>query len=140
MPQQRLDQLQQGSLTMRNLCNATSSCSAGFYTSTAATTTEGLEGLSDSQPESDTAMQSSTSSQRSRKKKKIENRQFLSSIPKRSAIVGRQLESFHTKFSGYAKIAEWTDKQKREQLCWCLDDAASEYYTLLLETTKQQFY
>ncbi|VDH93039.1 Hypothetical predicted protein [Mytilus galloprovincialis] len=26
--------------------------------------------------------------------------------------------------------------KKREQLCWCLDDAASEYYTLMLENNK----
>ncbi|VDI81096.1 Hypothetical predicted protein [Mytilus galloprovincialis] len=99
-------------------------------------------GSSDSQSESDTDGQSSESSQESRKKKKIEKRQFLSSIPKRSAIVGRATgKPFIPSFLFMLKSPEWTDKQKREQLCWCLDDAASERFghQELPETSQVQF-
>lgn len=44
--------------------------------------------------------------------------------------------AFFNKFPCYAEIAEWTEEQKRQYLCWWLDDAASEYYTLLLENNK----
>ncbi|CAC5371846.1 unnamed protein product [Mytilus coruscus] len=95
-------------------------------------------GSNDSQSESDTDGRLSKSSRGSRKKKdKIEKRQFLSSIPKTLRYSGKgNWKAFYIKFSGYAKIAEWTDDQKREQLCWWLDDAASEYYTLFLENNK----
>ncbi|VDH99610.1 Hypothetical predicted protein [Mytilus galloprovincialis] len=94
--------------------------------------------FTESPSESDTDGRRSRYSRGSRKKKeKIEKRQFLSSIPKTLRYNGKgNWKAFYTKFSGYAKIAEWTDDQKREQLCWCLEDAASEYYTLLLENNK----
>ncbi|CAC5393018.1 unnamed protein product [Mytilus coruscus] len=89
----------------------------------------------ESQSESETDSRHSRS--QSKKTKKIEKRQFLSSIPKTLRYSGKgNWKAFYAKFSGYAKIAEWTDEQKREQLCWCLDDAASEYYTLMLENNK----
>ncbi|VDI42638.1 Hypothetical predicted protein [Mytilus galloprovincialis] len=77
----------------------------------------------ESQTESET--DSGHSRSQSKKNKKIAKRQFLSSIPKTLRYNGKcNWKAFYTKFSGYAKIAEWTDEQKREQLCWCLDDAA----------------
>ncbi|CAC5378052.1 unnamed protein product [Mytilus coruscus] len=68
----------------------------------------------ESQSESETDSRNSKSR---KKKEKIEKRQFLSSIPRYSGK--GKWKAFYTKFSGYAKIAEWTDDQKMEQLCWC---------------------
>ncbi|XP_071153421.1 ataxin-2 homolog [Mytilus edulis] len=94
-------------------------------------------GLTARESQSESETDSGHSRSQSKKNKKIEKRQFLSSIPKTLRYNGKgNWKAFYTKFSGYAKIAEWTDEQKREQLCWCLDDAASEYYTLMLDNNK----
>ncbi|VDI20986.1 Hypothetical predicted protein [Mytilus galloprovincialis] len=58
-----------------------------------------------------------------RRTERLRKDNFCPQFLKRSATIGK---AFYTKFSGYAKIAEWRDEQKRE-LCWCLDDAASHY-------------
>jgi hypothetical protein len=42
-------------------------------------------------------------------------------------------KAFYAKFSRYAEVSEWTEEECRDQLCWCLDGKASEYYALLVE-------
>ena len=42
-------------------------------------------------------------------------------------------KAFCAKFSRYAEVSEWTEVECRDQLCWCLDGKASEYYALLAE-------
>jgi hypothetical protein len=42
-------------------------------------------------------------------------------------------KAFYAKFSHYAEVSEWTEGECRDQLCWCLDGTASEYYALLVE-------
>ena len=42
-------------------------------------------------------------------------------------------KAFYAKFSRYAEVSEWTEGECRDQLCWCLDGKASEYYALLVE-------
>ena len=37
-------------------------------------------------------------------------------------------KAFYAKFSRYAEVSEWTEEECRDQLCWCLDGKASEYY------------
>ncbi|VDI75412.1 Hypothetical predicted protein [Mytilus galloprovincialis] len=67
-----------------------------------------------SQPESET--DSGHSRSKSKKIKKIEKRQLLSSIPKMLRYNGKgNWKAFYTKLSGYDKIAEWTYEHKREQ-------------------------
>ena len=41
--------------------------------------------------------------------------------------------AFYAKFSRYVEVSEWTKGECREQLCWCLDGKASEYYALMVE-------
>ena len=47
---------------------------------------------------------------------------------------------FYTKLRGYARTAEWTEEQKKDQLLWSLEDKAGEYFTLLLERDPQITY
>jgi hypothetical protein len=42
-------------------------------------------------------------------------------------------KAFYAKFSRYAEVSEWTEGECRDQLYWCLDGKASEYYVLLME-------
>jgi hypothetical protein len=37
-------------------------------------------------------------------------------------------KAFYAKFSRYAEVSEWTEGECRDQLYWCLDGKASEYY------------
>ncbi|CAG2225165.1 unnamed protein product [Mytilus edulis] len=66
-----------------------------------------------------------------------QDKKFFFSVPKNLKYTGKgNWKAFYTKFTGYAEAAGWTDKQKREQLCWCLEDKASDFYTVLLESNK----
>jgi hypothetical protein len=49
-------------------------------------------------------------------------------------------KAFYAKFSRYAEVSEWTEGECREQLCWCLDGKASEYYALLVERNHDMAY
>jgi hypothetical protein len=46
----------------------------------------------------------------------------------------------YAKFSRYAEVSEWTEEEYRDQLCWCLDGKASEYYALLVERNQDMAY
>jgi hypothetical protein len=37
-------------------------------------------------------------------------------------------------------FSEWTEGECRDQLCWCLDGKASEYYALLVERNQEMVY
>ena len=49
-------------------------------------------------------------------------------------------KAFYAKFSRYAEVSEWTEGECRDQLCWCLDGKASEYYALLVERNQKMVY
>ena len=49
-------------------------------------------------------------------------------------------KAFYAKFSHYAEVSEWTEGECRDQLCWCLDGKASEYYALLVERNQEMGY
>jgi hypothetical protein len=49
-------------------------------------------------------------------------------------------KAFYAKFSRYAEVSEWTEGECRDQLCWCLDGKASEYYALLIERNQNMAY
>ena len=49
-------------------------------------------------------------------------------------------KAFYAKFSRYAEVSEWTEGECRDQLCWCLDGTASEYYALLVERNQDMAY
>ena len=49
-------------------------------------------------------------------------------------------KAFYAKFSRYAEVSEWTEGECRDQLCWCLDGKASEYYALLVERNQDMAY
>ena len=49
-------------------------------------------------------------------------------------------KAFFAKFSRYAEVSEWTEGECRDQLCWCLDGKASEYYALLVEQNHDMAY
>ena len=42
-------------------------------------------------------------------------------------------QAFITKFTSFADEHDWNSRQRKTQLCWCLDGKASEYYASLLE-------
>jgi hypothetical protein len=49
-------------------------------------------------------------------------------------------KAFYAKFSRYAEVSEWTEGECRDQLCWCMDGKASEYYALLVERNQDMAY
>ena len=49
-------------------------------------------------------------------------------------------KAIYAKFSRYAEVSEWTEGECRDQLCWCLDGKASEYYALLVERNQEMVY
>ena len=49
-------------------------------------------------------------------------------------------KAFYATFSHYAEVSEWTEGEYRDQLCWCLDGKASEYYALLVERNQDMAY
>ena len=60
------------------------------------------------------------------------------SLPKTFKYDGRSnWQAFFAKFSRYAQVIEWTEAECRDQLCWCFEGKASEYYALLVERNKE---
>ncbi|KAH3842929.1 hypothetical protein DPMN_116434 [Dreissena polymorpha] len=58
----------------------------------------------------------------------------IQSLPKALVYDGRgSWHAFLTKFEKYAGIFEWDDFEKRDFLCLCLTDKASEYYALVMD-------
>ena len=52
--------------------------------------------------------------------------------PKTITYDGRgSWQAFYVKFDSYASECDWGPKQRKIQLCWCLEGRASEYYALL---------
>ena len=49
-------------------------------------------------------------------------------------------KAFYAKFYRYAEVSEWTERECRHQLCWCLDRKTSEYYALLVERNHDMAY
>lgn len=41
-------------------------------------------------------------------------------------------ESFLVKFNRYADVSRWTTTERKDQLCWCLQGKASEFYTTIV--------
>lgn len=56
------------------------------------------------------------------------------SLPRTITFNGTgEWKSFYTKFGTFAKANGWSGKQCKDQLCWCLEGRASEYFTQLTE-------
>ncbi len=56
------------------------------------------------------------------------------SIPRSISFDGKKdWRAFLTKFNMYADSQRWTTNERRQNLCWCLDDKASEFYSRLIE-------
>ena len=49
-------------------------------------------------------------------------------------------KAFYAKLSRCAEVSEWTEGECRDQLYWCLDGKASEYYALLVERNHDMAY
>ncbi|VDI54997.1 Hypothetical predicted protein [Mytilus galloprovincialis] len=49
-------------------------------------------------------------------------------------------QAFFTKFARYAEVCEWGPQECKDQLCWCLEGKASEYYALITERDKEVSY
>jgi hypothetical protein len=49
-------------------------------------------------------------------------------------------KAFYAKFSSYAEVSAWTEGECGDQVCWCLDRKASEYYALLVERNHDMAY
>ena len=61
----------------------------------------------------------------------------LQQLPKTLQYDGNSSwQAFHSKFRKYAGILEWSEAEKRDYLCLCLTDKASEFYAL--NTDKQE--
>jgi hypothetical protein len=58
---------------------------------------------------------------------------FSGKSPKALVAKDKTWKAFYAKFSRYAEVSEWTEEEFSDQLCWCLDGKASEYYALLVE-------
>ena len=77
-----------------------------------------------------------------------ENPKILAIMQERGKSVSLSLKfdgksnwkAFYAKFSRYAEVSEWTEGECRDQLCWCLDGKASEYYALLVERNQEMVY
>ncbi|CAC5424769.1 unnamed protein product [Mytilus coruscus] len=49
-------------------------------------------------------------------------------------------QAFFTKFARYAEVCEWGPQECKDQLCWCLEGKASEYYALITERDQEVSY
>ncbi|VDI38347.1 Hypothetical predicted protein [Mytilus galloprovincialis] len=49
-------------------------------------------------------------------------------------------QAFFTKFARYAEVCEWGPQECKDQLCWCLEGKASEYYALITERDREVSY
>lgn len=45
-------------------------------------------------------------------------------------------KAFYVKFSRYAEVYEWSPQECKDQICWCLEGKASEYYAMLTDRNK----
>ncbi len=62
-------------------------------------------------------------------------------LPKSLKFDGKSnWKAFYAKFSRYAEVSEWSEGECRDQLCWCLDGKASEYYALMVERNHEMPY
>lgn len=58
----------------------------------------------------------------------------FANLPKTLKYTGTgDWKAFHTKFSRYAETMNWSAKECKNNLCWVLEDKASEFFTMLLE-------
>ncbi|KAH3733240.1 hypothetical protein DPMN_039665 [Dreissena polymorpha] len=58
----------------------------------------------------------------------------LQSLPKALVYDGRgSWQTFLTKFEKFSTNFEWKDREKRDYLCFCLTDKASEYYAFVMD-------
>lgn len=62
------------------------------------------------------------------------HRHRASALPKSISYDGKKdWKSFITKFNMFAKGQNWTATEKKENLCWCLEDKAGEFFSRLLD-------
>ena len=55
-------------------------------------------------------------------------------LPKTITYDGKSSwQAFFAKFTSYADECKWSAKQRKNNLCWCLESKASEFYALLVE-------
>ena len=48
--------------------------------------------------------------------------------------------AFHTKFTRYADAEGWTDRERLNNMCWCLIDKASDFFALCMERDEDLSY
>ena len=55
-------------------------------------------------------------------------------LPKSITFDGKSSwKAFYAKFNSYANECDWGPKQRKSQLCWCLEGKASEYFALIID-------
>ncbi len=55
-------------------------------------------------------------------------------LPKSISYDGKKdWKSFITKFNTFAREQRWNTRERKNNLCWCLDDKAGEFYARLVE-------
>ena len=65
----------------------------------------------------------------------------VSNAPKNIKYDGKgNWQAFFTKFARYAEVCEWGPQECKDQLCWCLEGKASEYYALITERDREVSY
>ncbi|KAH3878357.1 hypothetical protein DPMN_002246 [Dreissena polymorpha] len=70
-----------------------------------------------------------------------QQRARLQSLPKSLTYDGKvSWQAFLTKFGKFASIFEWTEEEKRNYLCLCLTDRASEFYALTTDRHTEMTY
>ena len=70
-----------------------------------------------------------------------QQRARLQSLPKSLSYDGKgSWQAFLTKFGKFAAIYEWTEEEKRDYLCLCLTDKASEFYALTTDRHVEMTY
>ena len=58
----------------------------------------------------------------------------IQSVPKNISFSGREnWPAFYSKFRAFASECKWSGRQCRDQMCWCLEGKASEYFTLMTD-------
>ncbi len=62
-------------------------------------------------------------------------------VPKSISFDGRKdWKAFQTKFNMFADEHQWTANQRKQNLCWCLEDKASEFYSRLVARDPEMDY
>lgn len=65
----------------------------------------------------------------------------VASLPKTLKYDGKSnWQAFFAKFSRFAEVSGWSAHKCRDQLCWCLEEKASEYYALIVERNRNVEY